>query len=788
KDTILQAALNAGIYIPTLCYHPDITSYGACGVCSVEIEGLNEQKLACVTTVEQGMKITTDSPELKKIRQEKLAIILKDHPHACLVCAEKEGCAREPCSLNVPISERCCEKLGDCELERVADYIGISENTPRYKNKNLSKLNENPFIIRDYNLCIGCGRCIRACSNIRGIEALGTLPDPPKLIDPSIFPEKLIDTDCQFCGLCVEFCPTGALISCIDRKDNKTNCQYNCPANIDIPRFLRQISNRDFTEALTTIYENVPLPGTLGYVCYSPCEPKCLRSDLDDAVSIRILKRFTFEKTNNFYIKKTDKNTGKNIAVIGSGPAGLSCAFYLSNWGNNVTIFEAKDKSGGMLRYGIPTFRLPRYVFEKEIDIIKKIGVDIKLNSRVSSVNELISKGFDAVFVGIGAQKGLQMGIGGEDDSRVIDALEFLSEVYGNLNSDNEIQTGNIKIGQNVAVIGGGNTAIDAARTAVRLGSKVALFYRRSEREMPAYTEEIEEAKKEGVKFRYLCTPISIHPSKDTLKVEFIKMKLGQNDESNRPTPVPIKDSNFFLEFDNIIIAIGQKVDPIEGINIDSKSWKKPNTFTQKINDKIYVGGDVLGPSSVVESISMGREAAVNIHLDLGGSESDTISNFEKPSARVSNKEDFLKKRINIPMLKIGDRASNFSKVELSINDNEAVSEACRCFQCDLCLYLSKIPHPPIDMLIFNSENVENVPRSAGVYTLFNDDKKIIEIKGTDNMHKMLKDKLNSNKVVQFFKFEEDPMYSKRESELLQQYIKQHGEMPSGGDELDDLF
>jgi hypothetical protein len=265
-------------------------------------------------------------------------------------------------------------------------------------------------------------------------------------------------------------------------------------------------------------------------------------------------------------------------------------------------------------------------------------------------------------------------------------------------------------------------------------------------------------------------------------------MKLGQNDESNRPTPVPIKDSIFFLEFDNIIIAIGQKVDPIEGINIDSKSWKNPKTFTQKINDKIYVGGDVLGPSSVVESISMGREAAVNIHLDLGGSECDTITNFEKPSARISNKEDFLTKRINIPMLKIGDRVSNFSEVELSINDTEAVSEACRCFQCDLCLYLSKIPHPPIDMLIFNSENVENVPRSAGVYTLFNDDKKIIEIKGTDNMHKMLKDRLNSNKDVQFFKFEEDPMYSKRESELLQQYIKQHGEMPSGGDELDDLF
>jgi hypothetical protein len=184
----------------------------------------------------------------------------------------------------------------------------------------------------------------------------------------------------------------------------------------------------------------------------------------------------------------------------------------------------------------------------------------------------------------------------------------------------------------------------------------------------------------------------------------------------------------------------------------------------------------------------MGRNAAVQIHIDLGGSKDDTYTCFEKPIPHITSKDDFLKERINIPMVKESDRKGNFSEIELSLGKNDGICEAGRCFQCDLCLYLSEIPSPPVEIQIFNEKNVELVPEIAGVYTLFDNDKKIIEIKGTDNMQKMLKDKLKSNNEIKFFKFEADPMYSKRESELLQQYIKQHGEMPSGGDELDDLF
>ena len=787
EDNILNASLNAGIYIPSLCYHPDLPSIGACGLCAVEIDDSKEPVLACETAVKNNMQIITNSPNLKKIRQEKLARILINHPHACLVCAEKEGCAREPCSLNVPTSERCCVKLGDCELERVADYIGIPENTPRYKPKNLKKFEDNPYIIRDYNLCIGCSRCIRVCESVRGLKALGKLPESQELIDPSIFPEKLIESGCQFCGLCIQVCPTGALIDRMEKIKDQTPCQKNCPAEIDIPRFLRHISDGNFIEALITMYQSVPFPGTLGYVCNYPCESKCRRKELDDSVSIRILKRLAFEQTDGIKVDRIKKNSEKNVAIVGSGPAGLSCAFYLSKWGHNVTVFESKEKPGGMLRYGIPSFRLSKNILDKEIEIIKKIGVNIKLNKTVSSINELQNNGFDAVFVGIGAQIGKKMGIAGEDDSRVFDALQFLSRVNNDI-TDNTIPKNKIKIGKNVAVIGGGNTAIDAARTALRLGSKITLFYRRSELEMPAYGEEVKEAKKEGIDFQFLTTPVTVHPDKSKLKIEFIKMKLGSKDQSGRPHPIPIQNSNYTLEFDNIVIAIGQEIGPFNGIKINQKGWPEYNPNNLSLGTGVYIGGDAIGPSSVVESISNGRKAAVNIHLFLGGNIEDTYKNKVKPLPVVSSKDDFIKKRTLIPILTGSNRLKSFQEIEIPLEKNKGIGEARRCFQCDLCLYLSNIPIPPVEIIDFSIENIKLIPDEAGVFTLFDKNKNIIEIKGTSNLRKTLEEKFDSNDKIKFFKYEEDQMYSKRESELLQQYIKKHGEMPTGGDELDDLF
>jgi NADPH-dependent glutamate synthase beta subunit-like oxidoreductase/ferredoxin len=758
-ETVLDAALKNDIYIPTLCHHPDLPSFGACGLCIVEIEGFNEPKLACNTLVEQDIKITTTSQQIKETRQKKLAEILTNHPHACLVCAEREGCARESCSLNVPVDERCCIKLGDCELQRVADYIKIREDISRYKPKNLPIFDNEPIIIRDYNLCIGCGRCIRACNSIRRVNTLGDLPDPPKLIDSSDFPKNLKDNDCRFCGLCIDVCPTGALIDTKDKPKDFSPCQESCPAHIDISRFLREIAEEKYVDALKTIYKMVPFPGTLGWICNYPCEETCRRSELDDPVSIRFMKRLAFEKAT-LDLKNKDLNSGKKVAIVGAGPAGLSCAFYLAQLGHNVTIFEEKSKPGGMLRYGIPSFRLPREVFEKEIKIIQKMGIDIKFNTKIKSTEELFKQGFNAIFVGIGAQNGITLNIEGEDNPRVIEALKFLN------NFPVEINSNDTKLGKQVAVIGGGNTAIDAARTALRLGSKVTIFYRRSENEMPAYQEEIKEAKKDGINFRFLSNPISIHPNINRLKIEFIKMKLGQKDQSGRARPIPIKNSNFSDNFDNIIIAIGQKVNPLKDININSKGWIDYNNDTLTIKPGVFIGGDAVGPSSVVEAVAMGRESALQIHKYLGGKEKDAFLPIDRPIAFVCSSDAFLKKREKIPT-------------------NE---EACRCNQCDLRIYLSDIPNPPEDILPFISENISIVPEKAGVYILYNEDKNIKEIKGVSNLHQILKEKLTKNQGIKFFKFEEYPMYSKRESELLQQYIQQHGQMPGGSDNLDDLF
>ncbi|MBU0497575.1 MAG: FAD-dependent oxidoreductase [Candidatus Thermoplasmatota archaeon] len=787
-NTILDAALNAGIYIPSLCYHPDLPPFGACGLCTIQIEGLKDPKLACNTTVKPGMKILTDTPEIKKIRKEKLTNILTNHPHACLVCAEKEGCAREPCSLNVKGVERCCSKLGNCEIERIADYIGIPEDTPRYTPQNFPKYTDNPFIERDYNLCIGCSRCIRACERIRGANALGDLPDPPNLVDPTDFPEKLLESGCQFCGVCIDVCPTGALINRIEKIKDSAPCQISCPAHINIPQFLREISQHRFTEALTTMYQTIPFPGTLGYVCYHPCETDCRRDELDDAVAIRVLKRLAFEQTDKIQINSPQKKSNKKIAVVGSGPAGLTCAFYLNQWGHSVTVFEAQEKPGGMLRYGIPTFRLPRHILEKEIDIIKKTGINIKTNTPITTLDELTNQGFNVIFIAIGAQKGSTLKIKGEDDPEVLDALQFLQQVYGKTNTKKMVQTDAITLGKKVAVIGGGNTAIDAARTAVRLGSTVTIIYRRSENEMPAYLEEINEAKTEGIQFQFLTTPVAIQSTNKGLQVELIKMKLGPKDARGRPQPIPIKNCTITKDFDNLIIAVGQEITPINGMKLNINGWPEYNTTTLSITDGVYIGGDVIKPASVVEAVAIGRTAAQQIHQYLDGTKEDTQISKQKPPPQKTNHATFLKKRMIIPKISSEKRLSGFTEIEESLEKNIGTDEANRCFQCDLCLYLSEIPQPPVDLLPFQMKTIQEVPQTAGVYTTFDENKKIIEIKGTANLQNILREKLETDDTIKFFTYEEDPMYSKRESELLQQYAQKYGELPSGGDDLDDLF
>jgi NADPH-dependent glutamate synthase beta subunit-like oxidoreductase len=699
EGTILDVSLKAGIYIPTLCYHPDLESLGACGLCVVELG--KEIVPACTTKVEEGMDIKTSSPNLKEIRRDKLATILESHPHACLLCSEREGCAREPCSLNVPVEERCCDKFGNCEVQRIAEYIGIKEDTPRYKPRGLSLIKDK-FIVRNYNLCIGCGRCVRACP-------FNLLGEPKSFLNPLSQEVK----ECRFCGVCIEVCPTGSLMD--KEKIEHVPCEEECPCHVRIPAFLRQVSEERFSHALSIIYEKNPLPGVTSLVCNAFCESKCRRAELDEPVSIKSLKHLVFEKGEISIQKKAP--TGKRVAVIGSGPAGLSCAFYLANFGHSVRVFEARENPGGMLTY-IPSFRLPREVLHKEISIIKKAGVEIETKRSISSLKEL--EGYDAIFVGIGAQKSKKLNIEGESDERVIYALPFLSSKE--------------RIGKRVAVVGGGNTAIDSARKALRQGAEVTIFYRRREEDMPANKGEVEEAKREGLNFRFQCIPKAIYPLKKGIKIEFVE-----------------KEKSFFREFDNLIIAIGQEVIPIEGIQMENGLLKCDDTLCAKKG--VYVGGDAIGISSVANAIAQGREAAFQINSYLGYKEEE--EGEKKPSPLICNYEDFL-------------------------NPSSTIAEARRCCQCDLRLYLSKVSPPPVVELL-TAKDIDKVPEKPGVYTLYNQEGVILEIKGVPNLRRALQ---KLEKEIELFKYEEDPMYSKRESELIQLYVQRYGKMP--GEE--DLF
>lgn len=794
-QTVLDAALNAEIYIPTLCYHPDLPHFGACGLCAVEIEGKAEPVLACITPAEQGMNVNTFSANLTKIRQEKLARILTSHPHACLVCAEKEGCAREPCSLNVPMPERCCEKFGDCELQRITEYVGIPEDTQRYKPRGLSVFEDNPFIVRDYNLCIGCGRCVGACSTIRGIKALGDLPDPPELIDPSVFPEKLRDSGCQFCRLCVEICPTGAFLDRIEKIKDFAPCQEKCPAHIDIPGYLRQIAESKFKGAVDLIRERNPFPAICGRVCHHPCEEECLRSEMDEPVAIRPLKRFAADyvmkngEESPEIIKPTRK---EKVAIVGAGPSGLTCALKLLEIGYPVIIFEASDKLGGMMTSCMPDYRIPEKVALYDIDWIVAHGIEVRKNTRIGrdiTLGELRNE-YNAVYIAIGSQDPAQLKVDDSELEGVLYGLPFLRGVKAGRKPKD--------FGKRIIIIGGGNVAIDCAKSSLRLGAKevhlVCLETRNlsSKDRMPAHDWEIEEAEEAGV---------FIHDSLGAKRI------LGENGrvvglQTIVCTSVYDEDGRFAPKFsdkripgiqgDTVIIAVGQRSDFIGFEDLELTPWRTIKTDEVTLETSIpgvFAGGDVVrGPSSVVEAVAMGWSAAVQIHLYLGGLKEDTVPPMQKPVARISSEKDFLKKRIIIPTIDASERLSGFAEVELPLDKGKGIGEVGRCFQCDLCLYLSKVPQPPVEMLPFVAENIALIPESAGVYTLYDGDKKVVEIKGTANLRQMLEEKLGSSDNIKFFKFEKDPMYSKRESELLQQYIQQHGEMPSGGGELEGLF
>ncbi|HUV31384.1 MAG TPA: molybdopterin-dependent oxidoreductase [Acidobacteriota bacterium] len=478
-------------------------------------------------------------------------------------------------------------------------------------------------------------------------------------------------------------------------------CRLNCPADVDIQGYMSLVNLGKFREAIALIKEKNPLPSVCGRVCTRKCEVNCRRSLLDAPVGIDFLKRYAADQDmiGHMWQPPTKPDNGEKVAIIGGGPAGLTAAYYLVIDGYRPTVFEALPELGGMLKYGIPEYRLPKKVLDKEIKWITDLGVEVQLNKTLGkdfSMDDLFKQGYKAVFVGLGAQVGKPMRVENEEVDGILSGVEFLRQA--------QMKT-NPKIGGRVVVVGGGNTAIDAARTSLRLGAdEVILLYRRTRKEMPANEVEIEAAEEEGVNMNFLAAPVRVNVSGDRLEsMECLRMELGEPDESGRRRPVKIEGSEYTLECDWVISAIGQEPD-LSGVESDQAvqvtRWKtieaKKGTF-QTDHPGVFSGGDVVtGPADAIDAIAAGRAAAraIEKYIKTGIAE-PPVSRFE------STRDNFHKltvedlpalepaERHGMPELPAAERIHTFEEVELGFDGEMAVSESLRCAECGCDVGLS---------------------------------------------------------------------------------------------------
>ena len=477
-------------------------------------------------------------------------------------------------------------------------------------------------------------------------------------------------------------------------------CQHTCPVGINIPKYVAHITDGEYLESIDTIRERNPFPAICGRICHHPCEGRCRRGDLDESVAIRPLKRFVadwyFDNIKELPEPEPFPQTNsQKVAIVGAGPCGLSCAYFLAQMGYPVTVFEALPIGGGMLSVAIPDFRLPREVIEEEISYIIKRGVEIRYNTPINvnfTVEDLKKSGFEAVFIAAGAQRSQGMGIPGE--------LEDLGGFYYGLRFLRDIKVGKpVRIGRHVAVIGGGNVALDASRTALRLGAdEVSIFYRRSQEEMPVSKVEYTEALAEGVQVNFLVSPSRV--ASDNWKVtglHCIRMTLGEPDKSGRRRPVPIPGSEFFAEADTIIAAVGQAPDlsflPADSA-LERTRWETLVVDSNRLATNIpgvFAGGDfVFGPGMVIEAIAAGRRGTIAIDKYLKGDTSRVDMYDLKPSVieeAISGEEEETWEpqfRPEMPFLPAEERKHSFKETELGFSEEKARQEAKRCLRCDL--------------------------------------------------------------------------------------------------------
>jgi len=517
----------------------------------------------------------------------------------------------------------------------------------------------------DVDKCTGCGECANVCPVVVPNEFDLGLGQRKAIYRP--FPQAV---------------PNAFTVD----KRGYPPCRSACPAGVNAQGYVALISQGKFKEALEVLRRTMPFAGVCGRVCTHPCELECERGKVDEPVSIRALKRFMADYELRVGRQKSapiERTKEDRVAIVGSGPAGLACAYDLIRQGYPVTVFEAAPASGGLLRYGIPEHRLPKKVVDNEISYVEELGVEIKTNTPVKNLEDIFSQGYEAIFLATGAGESLKMGIPNENANGVIHALDFLKRVSLGIKVD---------LGDRVAVIGGGNAAVDAARVAHRLGAKeVTIVYRRSRAEMPAVTTEVEEAEREGVNLHILAAPVRVLAKDErVIGIQCIRMELGEPDASGRRRPVPIKGSEFNVDVDSVIIATGQAVDKaVLPKELEYTGWGTlaVDQVTLQTNiEGVFGGGDLVsGPADVIAAIAAGKEAAISIDRYLRGV--DLKAGRPTPITRVKGVSKIgvvARARHTMPTLDLKKR-KGFAEVELGFDEKTAIEEAKRCLNCGVC-------------------------------------------------------------------------------------------------------
>lgn len=671
---VLECALQAGLYIPHLCHHPDLPENGSCRMCIVEVEGQEGVTPSCTLRAKDGMVISTKTERVNRLRTLALELLLAGHPEDCSTCP----------------------KYGNCELQTLIQYIGANNARMRTRVKGMKMEEGNPLLIHDMNRCILCGRCVRACNDLRGVGVLQYMKKDLETYVGTLHGKLLKDEGCKFCTACAEVCPTGTirdklqlLTTNIKKEDALVPCRFTCPAHTDIPRYIRFVKEGDCDAAAAVIREKVPFPHALGLICTQACAKECKRREVSEAMSIREIKRYAAEHDTGSYWKGKGKqlpDTGKKVCVVGGGPAGLTAAYYLRKQGHAVTLKEELPTVGGMMSYGIPSYRLPREVVAKEAKVIEEQGVVMETGVRVEKPVDLL-KEYDAVLMATGNHKGVRLPMEGKDLPGVHVNIDFLRKA--SLGQE----TG---IGKRIIVLGGGNVAFDCARTAKRLGAEeIHLACLEAREVMTADDEEIEQAKEEGIFVHPAQTFERITGTDHVTGVDFMNVKAFYFDENRRAVIEKEEGSEHHIEGDTVIFATGQWADLTEecGLTLGRANSIVVDQKTMAASvEGVFAAGDVTyGTKSVIQAIASGRDAAVQIDLYLGGDGdiSEVLAPAQTADPNIGKAEGFgYLEAVGRKILPAETRQDNFNPYDFGICDGDICGETSRCLQCDLRLQI----------------------------------------------------------------------------------------------------